>query len=105
MGYLLKVKTNYHGDEIKMFYSKPEKGCYMSDEMIISRKEYDEHYSKLEDNDFVFVDGWHDTSAEVYSRESVGIDITMGTFYLDCILQGKWNELEYDKPYEFILLS
>lgn len=102
MGYLLKIKKE-NQDVIKMFYSEPENGCYADDIMLVSRKEYDEHYSKLDNTDYVFIEGWHDTSAELNSRESLGIEITTGTFYLDCILQGK--ELEYNKPYEFKILT
>lgn len=99
MGYLLKLKIE-NKDIVKMFYSKPENGCYMDDIMLISRHEYDSHYSKNYYGDYVFVEGWHDTSAELHSKESLGIEVT-DTFYLDCILQGK--KLEYNQPYEFTL--
>lgn len=100
MGYLLKLKEE-NKDVIKMFYSEPENGCYADDIMLVSRKEYAEHYSKNNYSDYVFIEGWRDTSAELHSKESLGIEITIGTFFLDCILQGK--QLEYDKPYEFKL--
>lgn len=103
MGYLLKLKEEGKY-VIKMFYSEPKKGFYVNDIMAVSREEYHDHYSKQDDSDFVFLEGWCDTSAELFSMESRGIDITIGTFVLDCILQGKGNELEYDKPYEFTLL-
>jgi len=93
MGYLLKLDG-----KVKMFYSKPQLGCYANDIMLVSRKEYDEHYSKEENSDFVFIDGWHDTSAELHSKESLGIDVTY-SFYLDCILQGK--KLQENELHEF----
>lgn len=97
MGYILKLKEE-EKDVVRLFYSEPEKGYYTDDIMAINRKKYDEHYSKLERGDYVFMSGWCDTSAELHSTESLGIDIT-NTFFLDCILQGK--NIDYGIPLEF----
>ena len=99
MGYILKLKEE-EKDVVRLFYSEPENGYYVDDIMAINRKEYDEHYSKLEHGDYVFMSGWCDTSAELHSAESLGIDIT-NSFFLDCILQGK--KIDYDIPLEFHL--
>lgn len=93
MGYLLKIE-----EKVKMYYSKPEYGCYANDIMLVNRKEYDEHYSQQENDAFVFIEGWHDTTAELHSKESLGIDVT-DSFYLDCILQGK--KLQENELHEF----
>jgi len=100
MGYILKQKTGEGKYVVKLFYSKPENGYYADDIIAINRKEYDEHYSKLENDDYVFLEGWCDTSAELHSKESLGINIT-DTFFLDCILQGQ--KIDYDIPVEFSL--
>lgn len=99
MGFLLKQEVE--GKEIiKLFYSKPEFGYYADDIMLVSKQEYDEYYYKQDYADFVFVNGWCDTTAELNSNESLGIDIT-DSFFLDCILQGQ--KLELNKPVEFCI--
>lgn len=96
MGYILKLKIE-DKTIVKLFYSKPERGYYANTWMAVSRKEYDEYYSKVSTN-FVFMENWCDATAEVFSAEALGIDIT-DSFFLDCILQGK--EIPYNEPIEF----
>ena len=97
MGYLLKTDG-----KVRMFYSKPEQGCYMDNDMMVSLDNYINHYSKinnnnLNDNDFVWMTGWFDISAELHSKESHGIIVD--EFTIDCIMQGKF--LEENTLYEF----
>lgn len=92
MGYLLKTE-----EKIKMFYSEPQNGCYADDIMMVGKEEYDNHYSKT-GQEFVFLTGWHDTSAELHSKESLGIEIT-NPFIIDCILQGE--NLQENELFEF----
>ena len=100
MGYLVKISEN-DNDIIKMFYSKPDYGCYSCDTMYVSIKEYDEYFSKFDDNDdWVFLAGWRDTSES--DKNSLGVIIT-DSFIIDSILQGKF--LEYNSPLEFGLLK
>lgn len=99
MGYLLKISEN-DNDIIKLFYSKPDYGCYSDGAMYVSIREYDEYYSKLDDDDWVFLSGWRDASET--SKYVCGIIIS-DSFIIDTILQGE--KLEYNSPLEFGLLK
>lgn len=99
MGYLVKISED-DNDIIKMFYSKPDYGCYYDGTMYVSIKEYDEYYSKQDNDDWVFLSGWRDASES--SKYVCGI-IIADSFIINSILQGK--KLEYNSPLEFGLIE
>lgn len=90
MGYLLKVE-----EKVLMFYSKPEEGHYRGDVLCLTKEEYDNREPE-EFDDYVWLDGWYDSS-NGFSKEASGIEVDK--FVVDCILQG--NQLENNKPLEF----
>ena len=98
MGYLLKTKEE-GVDTIKMYYSEPTHGYYASDVCLFNRDEYDKFFEENpnEHNNFVFMNGWCDTSESPFSKSSYGYKVD--DFTLSCILQGK--KLDYNTPVLF----
>lgn len=99
MGYLLKTQEG----EYKMFYSEPSNGYYASAIMAFSTKEYDDFFKENpnEHNDFVWLEGWADTSETVHEKGFFGWRVD--EHIADCIMQGE--TIEVNEPIEYNTIS